>query len=349
MKKTAYITVSLLIGYVSCEILLRSLAPFFTPSLRAIIREEAYRGAQTALRVSRGAQIILRKSDFKKGADIVALGDSMAFGTLAKESETWPSLLAGRTGSDVLNLGVGSHGPAAYNYMLNVALANLPASPRFVIYTIFANDIGEEVSPPPSSYKDVFIWEDDYKNDIRLRIRTAREWVFQHSILYQLIKRAATFKSLVAGVNFKPVYYRDKDLEFAFTPVSYWQCLDLRNPNASSAFEGTIEKTLAGQKTAREAGARFIVVLMPFKEQVYVPLFIKRGSLAKDAYDDTYDSTYDKLLLRLEKVGVETLDLRPAFRQAAEHNLKLYWTLDGHLTPFGHELTAIVIARSLKR
>lgn len=64
------------------EFFIRIFTPLYNPALRAFVREEAYRGAQSALRVAHGTQIILKEGDFKQHAGVVAVGDSMVFGSL---------------------------------------------------------------------------------------------------------------------------------------------------------------------------------------------------------------------------------------------------------------------------
>jgi hypothetical protein len=45
--------------------------------------------------------------------------------------------------------------------------------------------------------------------------------------------------------------------------------------------------------------------------------------------------------------GVPVLDLRPGLREGASAGEKLYFTLDGHLTPQGHRRVAALIRRGL--
>lgn len=332
---------------------IRLFIPFYNPAFRAFVREEAYRGAQTSLRVSRGAQIILRKSDFERGADIVCVGDSMTFGSLAKTSEAWPALLAEKTGLRVMNLGVGSLGPCAYNYMIRTASANLSRPPFLIIYTVFANDIMEGPCPSDYSYKDIFIWEEDCQKSLKLRARMMREWIFQRSVLYHLAKRMLTFGYLNTGQYYKPIFFsgyvgaeKKAKLEFAFTPTSYWKCLDMKEACVRSELDRTLDKIKTGEELSRKLGSGFILVLMPFKEQVYTPWLVEQNLLPKDAYDDSYDLSYDELVSKAGNEKIDVVDLRPQFKYAAKNGAKLYWTMDGHLTPEGHRLVASVLVKT---
>jgi hypothetical protein len=333
------------ISFLILEIALRAFAPFYSPSLRAFVKEEAYLGAQTALRVARGTQIILKKSDFEKGADIVVVGDSMAFGSLSRKEHAWPTVLAERTGLEVLNLGVASNGPCASNYLLRSLLPLFPRPPRLVIYSLFANDILEGPCYGDPVYRRVFIWDADYRHDTKLQLRRAREWVFQHSVLYQLFKHLVTARKLVyTKREFSTVYFRKEDIEFLFVTPGYWSYLDIDNSKGREGMERTLEKVQEAADIVRASGSDFVVLLIPFKEQTYVRWLTEEGLLAREYYSPAYDLSYDMLAGKLAAMGVRTIDLRPPFVERAREGAKLYLTLDGHFTPEGNRLVAETLA-----
>lgn len=320
------------------EVALRILAPMFPLSLQAVVREEAYAGSKSALRVARGTQIILREADFRKLVDLVFVGDSMVFGSLVSERELFSTHLT-HAGWSVLNLGIGSTGPCAYNHMLQLALSRLPRSPSVVFYVFFANDVVEG-SCVPIKENTIFIWEDQYHKSLGLRFRRLREWLLQRSVVYQIAKRLATFRGLLQADNSAdPIPFRDSRFAFLFAPPSWWQPqVDLTVPMVAKGFAQTCEKILLAKEITQRAGTRFILMLMPFKEQVYVPQLIQQGELASSTYDHSYDLLYDKLLSWARENHIAGVDLRPIFRVAALGGMKLYWTLDGHLTSEGHRI-----------
>ncbi len=327
---------------------LRAVAPFLSLYVRAFVQEEAYQQAQSALRVAKGAQIILRETDFEKPVDVLAVGDSMVFGSLVKEQELWTTHLSRQTGLVVLNLGVPAQAPCGYNHMLKVALERLAARPSIVLYTLFANDFAE---PSCSSMPDekLFIWRKTYQDSLGLRLRMMREWLLQHSVSYQLLKNLLTLGHVQWGGYFTPVPFENGRSDFLFAPVSYWRPqIDLGIPEVAEGFARTFGKIQQATALCERAGATLVVVLMPFKEQVYVPWLVAQGALPPETYDASYDVLYDTLLGRTHGMGVPTVDLRPDFREAARRGARLYWRVDGHLTPAGHELVATVLTDTLR-
>jgi len=348
-------TIMLIIGIIFIslfltDISLRIFSPLFTPILRTFIQEDALRLPNSASRVAKNIQIILRERDFQRPPDILVIGDSMVFGTLVKEKDLFTNMMSKEAGLTVLNLGIGGAAFCNYNNMLAYAINRLPKPPSFIVYVIFANDIIREECMRQETFAKYFIIEEkDYRHNLKLRIRRFREYIFQRSVLYQLLKRMFTFGHLHDDIYFKPVYFKQGNLEFLFAPTSFWaRNLDPNMPGFDKAFQGSVDKINLAIALARRAGAGFFVVLMPFKEQVYTPLLVAKGLLPPDLYAPFYDSTYDRLRNILDSLGVTAIDLRPAFRQAAKKNERLYWIADGHLTPLGHRVAAEAILKELR-
>ncbi|ETW93845.1 MAG: hypothetical protein ETSY1_37490, partial [Candidatus Entotheonella factor] len=72
-------------------------------------------------------------------ADIVTIGDSMTYGTLATATHSWPSRLQTYTGMAVYNLGLGAYGPAQYLYLLEHKALSLKPS-LVIVGLYFGND-----------------------------------------------------------------------------------------------------------------------------------------------------------------------------------------------------------------
>jgi hypothetical protein len=357
LKKAGLVILTLIgIILISCflaEAALRILAPLFSPSLRVFIETEADGFWKSTQRVSHGCQIILEDKDFNRRFDIIAVGDSMVFGSLVSKEDTFTGILTKEPGLAVLNLGLPGYGPCDYNLMLNYMLGHLKNPPPVVLYFIFADDMGsgkcETVGCSYATVDKLFIRESECQDDLRLKIRAIRERIFGRSVLYQLLKRLVTFKHLQAGKYYKPIYCKSNDLEFLFAPPSFWEpYLDLKQERLKVELGYMLDKIKSASVMTEKAGSRLIVVLMPFKEQIYLPLFINEKLLPASVYGDFYNLTYDKLVSEIEKMGIQTIDLRPSFVQAAKKNVKLFWSLDGHLTPDGHKVVAIALLDKLK-
>lgn len=335
---------SLVLVGLLAEVGLRLLAPLFPLPLQALVREEATQSAKSTLRVARGTRLILKKEDFEQGVDAVAVGDSMVFGTLVDEQSLFTTHLSRQTGLTVLNLGTGSTGPCAYNRMIRLAMNHLPAPPSVLLYTLFANDITEA---PCSEHSDdaLFVWESSYRVNPKLRLRMGREWLFQRSVIYHLVKRLVGFRHLQAGDDFDGIPFENDQLQFVFAPPSYWTPkVDLSQERVAEGLKRTFEKVEVAKGFVRNGKTRFVLVLMPFKEQVYLPGLIAQGELPAETYHESYDALYDEILRWAQEGRVCSVDLRLALRQAAFRGEKIYWTLDGHLTPAGHRTVASALA-----
>ncbi|TRZ94903.1 hypothetical protein D4R78_05040 [bacterium] len=357
LRKAGLVILALIgIIFISCflaEAALRILAPLFSPSLRVFIEIEADGFRKSTQRVSRGCQIILEDKDFNRRFDIIAVGDSMVFGSLIGKEDTFTSILNKESGLEVLNLWLPGYGPCDYNRMLDYMLGRLNNPPSLVLYFIFADDIGsgkcEVVGCRYATVDNLFIKESEYQANLGFKIRLIREKIFGRSILYQLFKRMLTFRQLQAGRYFHPIYSKNGNLEFLFAPVSYWEpYLDLKQKKVRVELGYMLDKIKSASVMTEKAGSHLIVILMPFKEQIYLPLFINEKLLPASVYVDFYNLTYDKLFSDIKKMGIQTIDLRPSFVRAAKENLKLFWSLDGHLTPDGHKVVARTLLDKLR-
>ena len=349
IRTTATVFISACFVLLAVEILLRLLAPILGIPLKALIREELTRGAQSTSRIGQGSRSIFKEEDFNQPIDIVVIGDSMVFGTLVTVKERFTALMEKESGLKILNLGIPSSGPCTYNRMLELSLSRLKKPPRTVFYVLFANDFNEDPCHPPEVYKKSFIWESDITGNISLRFRRAREALFQRSLVYHLLKRLIGFGQLNAtGYHYSPVLFHDSFYDFAFAPVPWWawQLKPVFTEVAKTRLMGNI---LEAKTMTEKAGSKFCVVMMPFKEQIYVPLLISEGKVSPQLYDIFYDSTYDEIIKNLQAVSISPIDLRPAFRNTAGKGQKLFWTVDGHLTPDGHKLVAAELKKSLWR
>jgi hypothetical protein len=310
--------------------------------LRAFVGEEAEAWAASSERVTGGTRLLLRDADFAAGADVVAVGDSMVFGTLVAEDALFTTALGRRSGLRVLNLGIASAGPCTYDRMLGLALERLPLPPRLILYGVFANDLAE---PPCAALRadEVFEWEAAARARLSYRLRRERERAFRHSVVYQLFKRYLGFGSLNAGPAFTPIAFDDGQRPFLFAPPGWWRP-QLDPASVGPGFERLLEHAARAAARAGRAGSELVVVLIPFKVTIHLHELVAAGLRPAADYDPLYDSVYDALVSRLAALGVPSADLREPLRARARAGAKLYWTLDGHLTPAGHAAVADALA-----
>ena len=99
----------------------------------------------------------------------------------------------------------------------------------------------------------------------------------------------------------------------------------------------------------REAGARFLVVLIPYKGQVTREGFaeaVKTLGGRTEQFD--IDEPQKRIQSALAERGIDHLDLLPAFRRAKAEGGSPYFEQDVHWTPEGHMLAAAAIHAHLE-
>jgi hypothetical protein len=158
-----------------------------------------------------------------------------------------------------------------------------------------------------------------------------------------------------------------RTLRFAFLPA-YLNGLryspdELR---ASRRWELARKAYLGMQRHARDQGAELVVMFIPSKAQVYLPLLEKvltapaldaalRASLQDEADPPDY-ATLMRHRLALngmmrtfcEASGIPFLDLTPALESQVHAGVNVYFPDDSHWNAAGHEVAATSLARWLE-
>jgi lysophospholipase L1-like esterase len=98
----------------------------------------------------------------------------------------------------------------------------------------------------------------------------------------------------------------------------------------------TLDAVTQTRALAEQNGSAFLVLLVPTKEEVYLPL------LEQDPPALTVP-----FAAQFEKLGIPYLDLTPGFRARARHGERLFFEADGHPNAAGYRLMAdLVLAHS---
>jgi hypothetical protein len=88
---------------------------------------------------------------------------------------------------------------------------------------------------------------------------------------------------------------------------------------------------------ATRHGAHALMVLQPGKEQVYLPLL-----------GETRGDPIGALLPALDRLGIDYLDLAPAFRARAAGGERLFFEVDGHPNQAGYALIAQLVTTHIR-
>lgn len=168
-----------------------------------------------------------------------------------------------------------------------------------------------------------------------------KRFLNEHSAIYALVNR--TIKSspwaldnlVKLGTVDRAAFTKDKNL----------YCPD----NMQDAIRFTADYITAFARELRDKGTRFLVVLIPTREQVSDETWYNIGARGPCPAPDRF-GTYTRFANSLRENGVDVLDLTGPFRQQFQRTgEKLYFDLDTHWNTQGHALAAKFIADHLSR
>ena len=267
----------------------------------------------------------LRGKDFeiKKKKDtfrILCLGDSYTFGILINQGETYPeqleSILNNNNQSglqfEVINAGVSGYTLSdEYDFYRN-KLYKL--NPNLVIIAFVMNDVPDysrSISPWRSQQKNAEFWSRK-KYISFLRDRLIDTSIYNAKKILLAYMRAT-------GWNDSPDVYLIVNKYYDSNTMELW----------NKYFDTLIQF----KKDLDEKGTELLLVIFPVYAQIY-----ENATVHPQEY----------FIKRCSEIGVETLDLTPAFRESAKKGKKLfYMPIADHPTPEGCSVTVNAIKKYL--
>lgn len=317
--------------------------------------------------------------------EIAALGDSFTDAMTMAGEASWPSRLEESLGVAVQNYGTAGFGPQQELMVLKEIVA--PHRPRTVVLAFFAgNDIfdaeafdafqrsGGAIKRPQTGWriKDVVSRADSWF--VVSALRAARRSLASHQGTVNAAEpepappieppgaSAAAFDN---GWFDLPVAGRR--LRWAFMPP-YLNTLNFSREDlaARDGWRLTSNAIKEMQTVSRSFGADFVVMFVPFKSQVYLPLVDR--ALPRDQiksafhfYLERYGGKVDAdrmfanrlaqndLMKRLcAESGIPFLDLTPALAARVATGENVYFPDESHLNEAGEALVAETLAAFLK-
>lgn len=279
---------------------------------------------------------------------VLCLGDSFTFGQGVGDRETWPKRLEEHMGFGVQawNLGyTAGFSPDSYALFAREEMAAL--APDVVVVQLFLwNDVDDlrhnvwdELAPDgfprrirsPLNFIDADgrrLWEANYP--LRLRIPVLRE-----SHLFQLAARVVTWSDGMGRPLSSDDYSRRVHRAGWPEPLAGpWDRLrrSLRELDAAT----------------RRCGARLLVVAVPTLLQLEDRTEYRRVYLDDPAAPYDAGEPERTVLAFLAAEGIPALDLAGPFREGMAAGrwtpASLYYPVDGHLTPLGHQVMAEAVA-----
>jgi lysophospholipase L1-like esterase len=283
-------------------------------------------------------------------AEIVAVGDSLTFGYGVADDQAWPSLLKQSAAPNrVVNLGLIGAGPQQYLRVLETFGPKL--RPKVVLVGVFPqNDFWDaEVfdrwldSGVGGNY---MVWRDfgrpePVKFSVRDPVGSLQRLL--RATVYSSLKRTYTYtllRALRGGTEgpaaAPPRLYEFPDGGRLQLRESDYLFMSAAARPSRREFRLLLRALRQIDDLATREGAHALMVLQPGKEQVYLPLL-----------GETQDDSTDALRAALDRLGIEYLDLAPAFRARAAAGDRLFFAIDGHPNQAGYALTAELLQAHL--
>lgn len=257
----------------------------------------------------------------------VVVGDSYTACASVPNKACWVELLEQKTGRDMANLGVVGYGPQQEARML--AKYGLPLKPKLVLWGFFPNDVNDAWKFDQfgsEAAKEGQFWQNPIKS-----------WLARHSALFTL------------GAFFWYNRYLFYNLVMVDPPPNpltanlvWWLTnTDTTLPEVATGLSLTQQTILEArrQTLTQDKATRFVVVILPYREQVYAPTSLQ----------PQLDRLNQTLADFCQAQQLTCLDLTTLLRQkAATEPESLYYLNDIHLTARGNQLVAELIAEALK-
>ena len=120
-------------------------------------------------------------------------------------------------------------------------------------------------------------------------------------------------------------------------PAVYAKNEPLARPDHPN-FRLVLETVEQARALAEQGGSQFLVLLVPTKEEVYLPLL-----------DEPPPTAIAPFLAAFDEAGIPYLDLTPNFQASAREGERLFFEVDGHPNAAGYRRIAEVVLEHLRR
>ena len=255
----------------------------------------------------------------------IVLGDSLVACDGVDREECWVELLERKMGKDFANLGVSGYGPDLQGRMLNTY--GLPLEPKLVVWVFFANDMIQGWRF--NQFGQGAITEGEFwRNPVRA-------WLAKHSAIYLTL----------SYFWYERYFYRNlysNNPTISESPnLAWWLAYsDLRVPEVAEGFERTKTIILEAHKQTHTEldNAEFVVVIIPFREQV----------LYADAkFQPVLDASNEALFDFCQQHGIPVIDTTAAVKEQIQGEAEPIFFRDSHLNERGNEVVAEILAQEL--
>ncbi|MBC7993877.1 MAG: SGNH/GDSL hydrolase family protein [Rhizobacter sp.] len=316
-----------------------------------------------------------RNREMPKTAHIVAIGDSMTYGSGAPRDGAWPQQLATLGGDSVYNMGLGGYGPLQYLHLAG-GLAKQFKPRQLLVSFYFGNDFVDAYMAPQTLPH----WQSWRQSTAaapaapapasaaapvpQRRGAALRDWLSHHSVLYGMLR--ATVLEPFAVVEQKSLAAQmtaDQRMSWSdpaapsvmtvFTPQQRASAQDPSQPNVREGMQITQRAFAAIKDEADRQGVPLMVVLIPTREKAYCSYLKTTGAPLPPAYQKLCvieEANKAELVQAFKAKGIAFVDPTPALEAEVARHIQIYPpTSDGHPTALGHKAIAEAVLAALKK
>lgn len=267
------------------------------------------------------------------GAEIVAVGDSQAFGFGVDDHEGWVALLDDALGQGgVVNLGVNGSAPQQQLEILERHRATI--RPETIVFSLFPG----QALGAAGDFQD---WLDAGRPMPLLEFTASKGgtpawkqavlWGTRHSRLLLFLRSVADrvrtpYPGVTVEVDGAPL---------SFTPY-IWAGHAADAVPGNRRFDLVLDAVEEAHALAQREGMRFLVVLFPTKDEVYLPLLGRPVPPLTPPFAEA-----------LKAAGIPFIDLTPILQRRAERGERLFLEVDIHPNELGYAVIADAVARRL--
>jgi hypothetical protein len=278
-------------------------------------------------------------------AEIIVLGDSLAFGYGVEDDAAWPAVLSQALPQlRVVNLGLIGAGP--FQYVRVYETFGLHLHPQVLLVGLFVgNDFRDaELFNRWLEVKgedNYMVWRDFGRGTadgftMQSPLTSLRHIFRRNSYFYNLLRYAHDVYSNWQLSEPRILQFADGS-QLQLRP-SYLEDHTLGATPDRPEFQLVLQALQHIQAIAEANGSYVLFIFQPSKEEVYMPLL---GEAAPDPGKP--------LQIELDRFGLDYLDLTPPFRQRARAGERLFFETDGHPNQQGYRLIAEEVLAHLKQ
>ncbi|MFN8459423.1 MAG: GDSL-type esterase/lipase family protein [Anaerolineae bacterium] len=249
----------------------------------------------------------------------VVVGDSYANCASVSMEACWVELLEQQTEQDFANLGVVGYSPQQELAMLKQY--GLPLRPKLVLWVFFANDLNDAWRFDQFGSGDTHSGQ-FWQNPVRA-------WLARNSALYTLGAFFWYNRHLFANMSQVDSHTAQPDSNLVWWLTN----TDREIPEVAEGLALTEAAILAAQQQVQAASSqtKFVVVMIPYREQVYAPL----------ALQPQLDRLNRTLADFCQEYGLTCIDLTLSLRERVKQEAQsIFFQRDIHLNERGNQLVA---------